>query len=177
MESIALRGANFCTTVAGLVGVNGATTLTTAAAALFCVNGKAFSKAAATGGAAPTLDTATGVAFKPVLPGYGCVFVIGSIAGTDSAFAAVQGEITQLNANAGTYVPGAFLTAPEFPVLPDTFCAIGYIVVQVGANFTPTTGWQFGVSNTKESAYNSAATSFLPTPVSVMVLPARPQIS
>lgn len=177
MESAALRGSNFCTTVAGLVGVNGAATLTTAAAALFCINGKAYSKAAATGGTSPTLDAATGLAFKPVLPGFGCVFVIGSLAGTDQAFAAVQGEITALNSNVSTYVPGAFLVAPEFPVTPDNFCAIGYLVIQVGGNFTPATGWVLGTHYTKEAAYNSAATSYLPTPVSVMVLPARPQVS
>lgn len=175
MNSIDLAGATFATTKSGIIGVNGATTLTTANATSFCINGKAYTKAAATGGASPTLDSATGVAFKPVPPGYGCVFLIGSAAGVDQAFAAVQSEIVPLQANAGTYIPGDFVDAPEFPLVPDNFCPFGYLIIQVGTNFTPTTGWQMGVSNTKEAAYNSTAKSFLPTPVSILTVPDRPQ--
>lgn len=172
-----LYGANFATTKCGIIGVNGAATLTTANATEYCINGKAYTKAAATGGTAPTTDAATGLAFKPVLPGYGCVFVICLAAGTNVAFSAVQGEITPLQANKSTYVPGDFVYAPEFPIVPDAYCPIGYLIVQVATNFTPATGWVLGTSYTKESAYNSTATSYLPTPVSVLTLPARPQLS
>jgi hypothetical protein len=175
MNPVDLYGANFATTLSGITGVDGATTLTTANATTYCINGKAYSKAAATGGTAPTLDSATGLAFKPVPPGYGCVFAITLIAGTDVAFGAVQGEIVPLNANADTYVPGGFIAASEFPTLPDTVCAIGYLLIQVCTNFSVATGWLLGTHNTKEAAYNSTAKAFLPTPVSCLTLPARPQ--
>lgn len=176
MDKLDIAGGSFCTTVSGLVGVNGATTLTTAAAALFCIDGKAYSKAAATGGASPTLDSATGVAFKPVPPGYASVFVVGSAAGTDQAFAAVQGEIVANAGNAtGVYVPGATLNAPEFPAnLPKNFCPIGYVIMNVCSNYSVTTGWQMGVHNTAEASYDSTAKAFLGTYASLMTLPSRP---
>lgn len=186
MEPVDLYGANFCTTLSGIRGVAAAKTLTTTATTLYCANGKAYSKAAVTGGAAPTTDAATGAAFKTIPPGYGCVFVICLAAGTDIAFSAVQGEITALGANSSQYVAGDFITAPEFPIIPDTYCAIGYQVVRVATDFT-STGYVWGTNNTYETTSDSAAKAFRSSVgaagavalsgVSCFTLPARPQLS
>jgi hypothetical protein len=187
MNPIDLRGANFATTLSGIRGVAGATTLTTTAATLYCINGKAYSKTAATGGASPTTDAATGLAFKPVPPGYGCVFAITLIAGTDVAFSAIQGEITPLGANSATYIAGDFVTAPEFPSIPDKCCPIGYMVIRVATDFTPVTGYVFGTNNTYETTSDSTAKAFRSSVgaagavalsgISCFTLPARPQLS
>lgn len=188
MNPIDLRGANFCVSLSNPVGVAGAATLTTGAAANYCINGKAYTKQAATGGAAPTTDAATGLAFKPILPGYGSVFVICLGAGTDQAFAACQGEITQLGANAATYIAGDFITAPEFPLIPDAYCPIGYMVIRVATDFTPAaTGYIFGTSNTYETTSDSTAKAFRSavgnagavslSGIACFTLPNRPQIS
>lgn len=181
-----LFGANFCTSLANPVGVAGAATLTTGAAANYSVNGKAYTKAAATGGTAPTTDAATGLAFKVIPPGYGSVFVICLAAGANVAFAACQGEITPLAANSAAYIAGDFVVAPEFPLIPDAYCPIGYMVIRVASDFTPATGYVFGTSNTYETTSDSTAKAFRSSPgtagavalsgVSCFVLPNRPQV-
>lgn len=186
MNPIDLNGVNMCTTFTGIRGVAGATTLTTTAAANYSVNGKAYTKAAATGGAAPTLDAATGVAFKAVPPGYGSVFAITLAAGTNIAFSAVQGEIVPIGANLSQYNAGEFITPPELPQIPDTHTPIGYMVVRVATDFTPTTGWVLGVSNTYETTSDSAAKAFrtgatgaavAASATSCLTLPDRPQVA
>lgn len=182
MNPINFNGASFATTKSGIIGVAGAATLTTANATTYCVNGKAYTKAAATGGTAPTTDAATGAAFKPVPPGYGCVYVICLAAGTDVAFSAVQGEIVPIDANTSAYNAGDFIVGPEFPIVPDAYCPIGYMLVRVATDFTPTSGYVFGTNNTYETTSNSAAKAFRMgtgavgvSGVSCLTLPDRPQ--
>jgi hypothetical protein len=189
MQSIDLSGANFCASLTGIRGVAAAKTLTTTAAATYSINGKAYTKQAATGGAAPTTDAATGAAFKPIPPGYGCAFVITLIAGTDVAFSAVQGEIVPLQANSAQYVAGDFVGAPEFPLIPDTHCPIGYQLVRVATDYVPAagTGYVWGTHNTYETTSDSAAKAFRTSVgaagavalsgISCFTLPDRPQVS
>jgi hypothetical protein len=157
-------GATMCSTYVAITGVTatGATTFTatpvgTAAAISFCIKGKAFTKATIAGGATPTTDAVTAAAFPPLAANQGTIVVLGlNAAGT---ILAAQGSIEGLDSG------GNFQVAPQFPSLPDTMCPFAYIVVKDGA-----TGgaWTFGTSN-----WN--ATGITATPVSVMMLPARPQ--
>ena len=62
MESIELRGANFCSSYAALAAGTGSTFSTTGAT-LYCIDGKAFTTSAASSAATPTTDAVTGSAF------------------------------------------------------------------------------------------------------------------
>ena len=187
MNPVDLYGATFCASLTGIRGVAAAKTLTTTATATYSINGKAYTKAAATGGTAPTTDAATGAAFKPVEPGYGTVIVICLAAGTDVAFSAIQGEIVPIAANSAQYVAGEFVAAPEFPAIPDGYCPIGYQLVRVATDYAPAagTGYVWGTHNTYETTSDSAAKAFRTSAgaagavalsgISCFTLPDRPQ--
>jgi len=128
----------------------------------FAIRGKAYSHAALSNTATPTTDANTGLAFVPVVTNKGSVFVIGYNAAGDLKCA--QGSIEALDAS------GAFINAPQFPVLPDNFCPIGYEVIKAGATASAA-GWIFGTSN------QAAVTGITYTLVDVVGLPDRPQVS
>lgn len=154
------------------------TTISTTGTTTFAIRGKFFTKAAITNGATPVVDFATGAAFKPIpIPntapnlglGYGCVFVVGFDAA--GVVRVIQGTIEALDVN------GKFINAPQFgglgpsgaAVTNNDFCAIGYIVVQLGATAVAT--WTFGTNNL------SGVTGVTYTFVDVATLPDRPQVS
>lgn len=155
-------GATLVCVKAGLTGISGAaTTYTTSATTLqYCVQGKAATKAQVSGGTTPVTDAVTAAAFVGLTASKGCVFVWGlNLAGTQVV---AQGSIGPLDAS------GAFIDAPNFPMLPDTFCPIAYQVVKAGSTTVGT--WTFSSSN-----WN--ATGLTHTVVDVFTLPERPQIS
>lgn len=158
MDSLTLNGSNFCTTKAGL-SAGTTTTLTTANTSLGSINGKAFSKAAAANAATPTTDFGTGLAFLPISPNQGSVFIIAYDAAGN--LRVLQYQVTALD------VGGNFIYQPLFPALPDTVYPVGYIVVKAGATAVGT--WTFGTNNL------SGVTGLTYTFVDVMMLPARPQ--
>lgn len=128
----------------------------------FAIRGKAYSHAALSNTATPTTDANTGLAFAPVVTNKGSVFVVGyNAAGT---LLCAQGSIEALDAS------GAFINAPQFPVLPDNFCPIGYLVIKAGATASAA-GWVFGTSNM------ASVTGITYTFVDVIGLPDRPQVS
>ena len=114
----ALAGGNGAIGKAGFVA--GTTTTTTTAAFNYLIEGKQYSKAAASNAATPTLDGATNEAFKPVPRGKACNFVFGVDAA--GAIAAWQGEIV----NAGT--------PTDFPAIPFTHAAYGVLRVESAAS-------------------------------------------
>ena len=126
----------------------------------FVVNGKACNKAAISGGATPTTDAISGLAFTALAANQGCVFVYAlNAAGTISA---VQGTIVPLDRS------GNFVAArSEFPALPDTLAPFCYVVCKNGSTGS---AWTFGTSQW-------IATGMTATPVDVLALPARPQVS
>jgi len=152
--------ANFCTTKAGLA-VGTTTTMTTANTSLFSIKGKAYSAAGASNAATPTTDAVTGVAFLPIAVNKAGVFVI--CLDTAGALKVVQGQIVDYN-DAGEFYKGA----PQFPVVPDTLCPIGYELVKV---ISTGSTWTFGSSN---QASQTGITKVL---VDVMTLPDRPQVA
>jgi hypothetical protein len=137
------------------------TTISTTGTTVFAIRGKAYSKTAITNGATPTTDATTGLAFPSLTANNGCVVVIG----LDSAgnIKASQGGIIGLD------VAGLFISAPQFPMVPDTMCPIGYIVLKAGSTLAST--WTFGTNNL------SSVTGMSYAFVDVIGFPDRPQVS
>lgn len=159
MHANKLFGANFATTKAGLTGISGAaTTHTTGAAVVYAIGGKAYSKAAITGGATPTLDGVTGAAFVPLTASTGCAFVWALNAAGDVKL--VQGPVDARDVD-GNFVSGR----PQFPTLPNTLAPFAYIITKAASTAS---AWTIGTSN-----WN--ATGLSHTVQDVLVLPDRPQ--
>lgn len=136
----------------------GTTNTLTFSAMTYAIRGKMYSRAALTNGATPTTDFATGKAFNPVGPNQGSVFVVAI--DTAGVLRVVQGSTEQLD-GAGTWV-----NLPQFPGVPDTSCAIGYIMVRVGSTGSAFT---FGSSNL------SGATGVTYSFTDLSMMPDRPQ--
>jgi hypothetical protein len=165
MEPLVLRGLTMCLIDATLAAGT-TTTISTTGTTHYLINGKAYTKAAITNGATPTTDVNTGEAFTAIQPSEGGVFVVGLNANGDVKVA--QGEITDLTPEADG-ANTSFVSAPDFPALPEDFCPVGYILTKVGASGS---AWTFGSSNLAGPPSN-----VLHTIVSVGTLPTRPQTS
>lgn len=139
------------------------TTLSNTGTTVFAIKGKAYSKAAMSNAATPTTDASTGSAFNPVPANKGSIFVVGF--DKDGNLKASQGSVENLS------TAGLFINAPQFPVVPDTVCPIGYIVIKAGSSASSSPGWLFGASNM------SSVTGITYTFVDVVGLPPRPQIA
>jgi hypothetical protein len=141
------------------------TTLTIGTTTPFAIKGKAYSKASVSNTATPTTDATTGAAFLPVPAGYGCVFVIG--VDKDGAVKVSQGQIQQMDGVADG-ANAKFIIAPQFPIVPDTVCPLGYLITKVG---TSGAAWTFGSSNLAGPPSN-----VLHTFQDCITLPDRPQV-
>lgn len=163
MQKVDMNGATFCTSKAALAAGT-TTTFATTGATLYCINGKAYSTAAGSNAATPTVDPNTGVAYKAVGVNKGSVFVhcYDGQAAAANAIKVYQGSIVDLDAG------GNFTSAPEFPAIPDSVCPFAYELIQVASNGS---AWTFGASN------QSSVTGVTFTRQDVMVLPDRPQLS
>lgn len=157
------------------------TTINTTGTTTFAIRGKFYTKTVISNGATPTTDYATGAAFLPIpIPatapnlaaGYGSVYTVGFDSGGN--IRVIQGTVVPLDGS------GAFINAPQFGALGsygsgnaasvnNDFCAIGYIVVKLGATAVAT--WTFGTNNL------SSVTGVTYTFVDVATLPDRPQVS
>lgn len=140
-------------------------TYTTTAATKTAIRGKwATDLAAQTNTASPTTDVNTGAAFRSLSPNKATVLVWGVNAA--GAIQLVQGTITDTLPGVTTTV-GGFNVLPQFPVIPDDFCPIGYSLHRTApsaATWTPgTSSW--------------AASGVTSTFVNVATLPDRPQSS
>ena len=136
------------------------TTYSTTATVTYAIRSKLYTKTAVTNGATPTADATTGLAFVPVPVNSGSVFVFGFDASGNIKVS--QGQVQALD------VSGAFVTAPQLPVVPDTVAPFGYLVVKVGSTGST---WTFGSSNL------SGATGVTYAFQDVTALPDRPQIA
>ena len=159
MDTLSQIPLTMCTMKATLAAGT-TTTYSTTGVTLYCIGGKAYSKAAVTNGATPTTDATTAAAFVAVGANYGSVFVFGY--DSSGTIKVSQGSVVALDAS------GAFILAPQFPAIPDTVCPFGYLVIKAGSTAS---NWTFGSSNL------SGATGITYTFVDVMTLPARPQVS
>jgi hypothetical protein len=166
MNARNLFGTNMCAGKAGLAAGT-TTTLTIGTTVAFSIGGRAYSKTNASNIATPTTDALTGAAFVPVQPNQGSVFVVALDSGGNLKIA--QGSVVALDGAAGGSTALFSNTPPQFPTLPDTLTAIGYIVTKVGASGST---WTFGSSNLAGPPSN-----VLHTYVDCFVLPDRPQIN
>jgi hypothetical protein len=158
MQAQQFVGGNYAASKAGLTGLSGAaTTMTTAAAILFAIGGKAFSKAAIAAGATPTVDAVTGAAIT-LATGKGtnilwCLDAAGNVR-------LVQGSVENVDAS------GKFAVAPpQFANLPDTLAPFAYSIhTNTGAAFT------IGVSLWNQAGATHAVQD-------ILTVPSRPQLA
>ena len=167
MDNLSLPSMTFAMSKVAL-GAGTTTTLSLAGSpagvTVYAIKSKVYSTAAGATIATPTVDSLTGAAFVPLVKNQGCIFVIGyDAAGGASNLRAVQGPIVALDAT------GAFIYDPQFPVIPDTICPVGYIVAKGGSALVST--WTFGTNN------NSSVTGMTWSFVDISGLPDRPQAS
>ncbi len=136
------------------------TTFATTSTIYFCIKGvHATPKSAVTGGTTPTTDGATGSAIT-LTANYGTVVVWGmNSSGTVSVY---KGSTESLD------TAGNFLTAPQFPIVPDTICPFAYQVIKAGSTTSGT--WTFGSSNWNATGLSHSAKD-------LCTMPARPQTS
>ena len=164
MENLNLGGITINMANAGLTsGTASGATYTTTATTVHVINGLfGTTLAAQTNTASPTTDARTGAAFAALNDNEATVFVWGVTAA--GAIAVCQGSIEDTQVGVTT-VPGAFIVAPQFPMLPDDFCPIGYSVHRCAPSAS---AWTLGTS-----AWN--ATGTVHTFKNVCVMPTRPQ--
>lgn len=120
---------------------------------------------AQTNTASPTTDAATGAAFVPLAANQATVLVWGVNAA--GAILLAQGSIVP-TAVGVTTTAGAFINAPQFPGLPDTFCPIAYNLVR-----TSPTGSAFTAGTTSWTASGITCS----TAQNISTLPDRPQVA
>lgn len=119
---------------------------------------------AQTNTASPTTDVNTGAAFVSMGVNKATVLVWGVNAA--GAIQVVQGTIVD-TATGVTTTAGAFITAPQFPVIPDDFCPIGYSLHRTAPSAST---WTPGTSAWAASGVTSVFRN-------VSTLPERPQIA
>ena len=118
-------------------------TYTTTATSECSIDGKiATGLTAQTNTATPTTEARTAAAFIAQTDNTACAYVFGITAA--GAIAVCQGPIEATETGVTT-TAGAFKNRPQFPVLPDDFCPIGYLFVRTApsaADFTfGTSSW------------------------------------
>lgn len=114
--------------------------------------------------ASPTTDVNTGEAFVAINDNEASVFVLGqNAAGTVQV---AQGSIEKTQVGVTT-TAGDFIQAPQFPMLPDDFMPLAYILIRAAPSAS---AWTFG-----SSAFD--ATGITDAWVDIACLPDRPQIS
>lgn len=126
----------------------------------FAIKGKTYTHAVWTNQAIPDTDQVTGAAFVSVGASEGCVFVI--CVGTAGTPVTSQGPIIALSST------GAFVTAPQFPMVPDSVCPVAYYIVKSDSTGT---GYVYGTDNP------TGGTGLTHTFVNIATLPSRPQIA
>lgn len=147
--------------------VLGTTSTYTTTVTSTCVIGGLFGTTlgAQTNTASPTTDATTGAAFVALTANQATVLVWGINAA--GAIKLAQGQIVPTETGVTT-TAGAFITAPNFPALPDDFAPIAYNLVR-----TSPTGSAFTAGTTSWTASGITCS----TAKNVHTLPDRPRIS
>lgn len=91
------------------------------------VFGTVYSAANNAAATTPTIDAVTGEAFAPISANKATVVVVAVNAAGEVHLA--QGSVVDTTVGVTT-TKGNFILAPQFPVLPDTLCPIGYGLVR-----------------------------------------------
>lgn len=150
-----------CGAVAGTTS-----TFTSTATTSGIINGKFVTTLAAqTNAATPTTDANTGAAFNALAPNQTCALVFGQTAA--GALQMVQGPIISTAIGVTTTV-GAFVSDPQFPMLPQNFLPLAYTLVRTAPSAA---AWTPGTSSWTASGVTASTFQNIGT------LPARPQSS
>lgn len=160
MDPLAAAPGTFCPAKVTLAAGT-TTTLVNTGTTPFCIKGKAYSKAAMSNAASPTTDARTGSAFTGIMANQGTVVIVGF--DKDGNVKACQGSVESLDSS------GNFILAPQLPIVPDTVCPVGYIILKGGAALVGT--FTFGSSNL------SGVTGMTYTFGDLMTMPPRPIVS
>lgn len=119
-------------------------TITTTSDTLASIDGKwttVYSAANNTAATSPTINAATGAAFESMAPNKATVIVVGVNAA--GAIRLAQGSVVDTEIGVTT-TKGAFILAPQFPVLPDDFCPLGYGLIRTAPDAA---AWTCGTSS------------------------------
>lgn len=169
MEKVTIAGLTLNHIDTGLV-VGTTNTYTMPAASSCSIRGKfgtALAIQGANAGATPTTDATTGAAFVTLTANQAAVVVWGVNNG--GSMKAAQGPAVPTEVGVTTTV-GNFISAPQFPSLPEDFCPIAYQLVRVAPS---STGFTFGTSPwTGTASYATCSTI-----QRVSTLPDRLQVS
>jgi len=122
-----------------------ATTTSTSILGIFSTAYAAANNAAAT---SPTINAGTGTAFTAMGANKATVIVFGVNAA--GAVRMAQGSVVDTETGVTTTV-GAFRLAPQFPLLPDNFCPVGYGLVRTAPDAA---AWTCGTSSWTASGLN-----------------------
>lgn len=161
MNNLEFNAATMFFAKAGLAaGTTTTTTTSNGTVFFYSIKGKAYTATGASNGATPTTDALTGAAFRAIAVNKAGVFVW--CYDTSGALKVVQGDIVNYSD------AGVFEKAPQFPIIPDTLCPIGYELVKV---ISTGSTWTMGSSN------QAAQTGITKVFVDCATLPDRPQIS
>jgi hypothetical protein len=148
-----------------VVGAGTTSTYSTTASSACTIGGKwATVLTAQTNAATPTTDVVTAAAFNAVAINKASVFVFGINAAGSIKVAQGSVEDTEVGI---TTTAGAFKNAPQFPMLPDDFCPLAYVLVRAAPSAS---SWTFGTSSWTATGITTAF-------VNINTLPDRPQIS
>jgi hypothetical protein len=157
MQAQDLKGAVFCTASGVLTAAGAETVYDTTVIIDYCINGKAYTKAAVTDGVTPTTDGNTGAAFTPLAISQGCALVWAvNAAGTVAVY---QGSVETLDS------ANAFVVAPSFAGFPDTACPFAY---QILKNSSAGSEVIIGTDNWNQTGFTNVIQN-------VFVMPDRPQ--
>ena len=163
--NFSLNGATLNFVNAGFVAGT-TSTYTTTATTVGIINGKFITTLAAqTNTASPTTDAQTGAAFVALAPTQCCTLVWGTNAA--GVIKLCQGPIIATLTGVTTTV-GGLLNDPQFPALPDDFCAMAYCVARTAPSAS---AWTPGTSNWTASGVSVS------TFQNIGVLPSRVQAS
>lgn len=160
MDVLAASPVTLCMSKATLAAGT-TSTVSTTGTTVYSIRGRAYSKSAITNGATPTTDAAKGSAFRPIIANQGTVIIWGLDSSGNQK--ACQGSIEALDAS------GAFIRAPELPVLPNTMCPVGAIILKGGSTLVST--FTFGTNNL------SGVTGMTYTFIDLIGMPDRPFVS
>lgn len=151
--------ANMSLGAAGLTGLSGSnTTFTTGNAIDYTIDGKAYSKAAVTGGTTPTTDNDGNAISLTASQGTVVVWALDS-SGTVTL---LRGSVEKLDDE------GNFKVYPQFPTIPNDLAPFGYSVHKAASNVSGT----FTVGSS-----NWDTTGMTHTVQDVATLPSQPQNS
>lgn len=156
----AAYGGNITLGKAGL-GAGTTTTFSIANSVTYALKGQLYTLNAATNAAAPTLDAATGLAFKPLNPNQTCIF--GFYVNAAGQVQVIQGvAVNTLEMSGG-------LAGCQFPQSDDSRTPFAYLLASASAALA--TPWVFGAGNM------SGVTGLTLTFRDVLDFPAQPIVA